>query len=264
MELDRDSEQVNLGMAMYKMAVKDWEASERYFLRAIAINPSYSRSLGYYGYFLANTRRMDEGMFWANRAIAMDPLNAHELVRHAQLASYTGDQEAALASTQRALELQPGFATAYLWLVGIYGQLGDHQAAIDAMCRWNLVDMRLTQKEEAEFSRVLREEGTHGHLAHWYAWLLKKRDRGARSPHLYWFLSLYGVLNNKTEEALDYLEIAWTQTVLVPDLVFFRGLREHPRWQALLEKYRLRDEDVAELERAAARCKKELGMSPTV
>ncbi|MEE4279434.1 MAG: hypothetical protein V2I82_13280, partial [Halieaceae bacterium] len=34
MELDRDSEQVNLGMAMYKMAVKDWEASERYFLRA--------------------------------------------------------------------------------------------------------------------------------------------------------------------------------------------------------------------------------------
>ncbi len=261
MELDPDSEQANLGMAMYQMAIKNWKDSERFFLRAISINPSYSRAAGYYGYFLANTRRMEEGMFWANRAVAVDPLNAHELIRQAQLAFYTGDQEAALDSARKALELQPGFSTAYMWLVGIYGQLGQHENAIEAMCRWNLVDMRLNAKEEAEFHGVLREDGVVGYLQHWYSWLQKKRDRGARSPHLPWFLGLYAVLSGHPDEALDYLEEAWTQTLLVPDLMFFAGLRGHPRWQALLQNYHLTDPEVEELRQLARDYRKELGIN---
>ena len=258
--LDPDSEQANLGMAMYQMAVKNWKDSERYFLRAISINPSYSRAPGYYGYFLANTRRMEEGMFWANRAVAVDPLNAHELIRQAQLASYTGDQETALDSARKALELQPGFGTAYLWLVGIYGQLGQHDHAIEAMCRWNLVDMRLNAKEEEEFNRILREDGVVGYLQHWYSWLKKKRERGARSPHLPWFLGLYAVLSGHPEEALDHLEEAWTQTLLVPDLVFFTALHGNPRWQSLLERYHLTDPEVEELRQLSRSYRAEIGI----
>ncbi len=260
MALDPDSEQANLSMAMYQMAVKNWKDSERYFLRAISINPSYSRAAGYYGYFLANTRRMEEGMFWANRAVAVDPLNAHELIRQAQLASYTGDQEAALDSARKALELQPGFGTAYLWLVGIYGQLGQHDHAIEAMCRWNLVDMRLNAKEEEEFNRILREDGVPGYLQHWYSWLKKKRERGARSPHLPWFLGLYAILSGHPEEALDYLEEAWTQTLLVPDLMFFTALRDNPRWQSLLERYHLTDPEIDELRQLSRNYRAELGI----
>jgi tetratricopeptide (TPR) repeat protein len=247
-------------MAMFQMAVKHWKDSERYFLRAISINPSYSRAAGYYGYFLANTRRMEEGMFWANRAVAVDPLNAHELIRQAQLASYTGDQETALESARQALELQPGFGTAYLWLVGIYGQLGQHDHAIEAMCRWNLVDMRLNAKEEEEFNRVLREEGVPGYLQHWYNWLKKKYERGARSPHLPWFLGLYAILSGHPEQALDYLEEAWTQTLLVPDLVFFTALRGNPRWQSLLERYHLTDPEIEELRQLSRSYRAELGI----
>jgi TolB-like protein/Tfp pilus assembly protein PilF len=260
MALDPDSEQANLSMAMFQMAVKNWKDSERYFLRAISINPSYSRAAGYYAYFLANTRRMEEGMFWANRAVAVDPLNAHELIRQAQLASYTGDQEAALDSARKALELQPGFGTAYIWLVGIYGQLGQHEHAIEAMCRWNLVDLRLNAKEEEEFNRILREDGVPGYLQHWYSWLKKKRERGARSPHLPWFLGLYAILSGHSEEALDYLEEAWTQTLLVPDLVFFTALHDNPRWQSLLERYQLTDPEVDELRRLSRSYRMELGI----
>ena len=261
LELDPHSEQANLSMAMYEMATKNWLQAEHYFLQAIAINPSYSRALGYYGYFLANTRRMDEGVLWASRAVAIDPFNAHELIRMAQLASYTGDQESALESARKALEQQPAFGSAYVWLAGIYGQMGDHEAGIDAMCRWNLVDMRLTEREEQEFRSALAEGGTLEYLRHWYVWLQKKRKRGARSPHLPWFLGLYAVLNGQDEEALDYLEEAWSQTLLVPDFIFFQGLKSHPRYQALLNEYGLADADVATLKQKSRELKSELNLT---
>ncbi len=260
LELDPRSEQANLSMAMYKMAVQEWADSERYFLRSISINPSQSQAYGYYGYFLANTRRMEEGLQQANRAVALDPLNTHELVRKAQLASYTGDQETALACARRALELQPDFGTAHLWLVGIYGQMGDHEAAIDSMTRWNLVDMRLSQREAEEFRHALREQGVAEYLAHWYRWLCKKKQRGARSPHLDWFLGLYALLNGKVDAALDHLQEAWTQTLLVPDLVFFSGLRDNPRWQAMLSDHGLDDAAIDSLRIAAQQCREELGL----
>jgi len=261
LELDPHSEHANLSMAMYEMATKNWVQAEHYFLQAIAINPSCSRALGYYGYFLANTRRMDEGVLWASRAVAVDPLNAHELVRMAQLASYTGDQESALESARKALEQQPGFGSAYVWLVGIHGQMGDHEAAIDAMCRWNLVDMRLTDREEQEFRSTLADGGTLAYLKHWYVWLQKKRKRGSRSPHLPWFLGLYAVLNGQEEEALNYLEEAWGQTLMVPDFIFFQGLKSHPRYQALLNEYGLADADVTTMKQKSRELKSQLNLT---
>ena len=129
------------------------------------------------------------------------------------------------------------------------------------MCRWNLVDMRLTEREEQEFRSALAEGGTLEYLRHWYVWLQKKRKRGARSPHLPWFLGLYAVLNGQDEEALDYLEEAWSQTLLVPDFIFFQGLKSHPRYQALLNEYGLADADVATLKQKSRELKSELNLT---
>ena len=83
--------------------------------------------------------------------------------------------------------------------------------------------------------------------------------RGARSPHLNWFIALYACLTGRIDEAFTYLEEAWTQTFLVPDLVYFDPLKQDPRWQRMLKDEGLTDDDIRVLESAAEQYKTEYG-----
>lgn len=258
LQLDPESDKANLSMGMFKMAVHEWSESERFFIKSLSINRYSPQALGYYGYFLANTRRMEKGARYANHAVETDPFNCHELARKAQLFSYIGDNDAAMEAALRALAIDPDYTTPHVWLVGIYGAMGDHESAIHSMQRWNLVDMQLGDHQASGFLDVLHRDGIEGYLEQWYQWLAGKEQRGARSPHLNWFLALYATLTGRTDAAFEHIEAAWTQTFLVPDLVFFNALKQDPRWQQMLTKQKLRDEDIVDLEALAAQYRTEI------
>ncbi len=259
LELDPESDKANLSMAMYRMSVQQWEIAERHFIKALSVNRHDPRTLGYYGYFLANTRRQQKGARYGAHAVVIDPYNCHELARRAQLLSYIGEYESAVEVAQRALAIDPEYATPHVWLASCFGVLGDHEAAIHSMTRWNLVDLVLREDEAEAFLHALNQEGISAYLKHFYEWLIEKRTIGARSPHLSWFLAVYATLNNKRDDAFRYLEEAWAQSLIVPDFQFFGLLHRDPRWTRLLARTGLGDNDIVALEASANSYRKELG-----
>ena len=112
--------------------------------------------------------------------------------------------------------------------------------------------------------RSMNEQGAVAYLEHWYQWLLQREQRGARSPHLNWFIALYASLTGRIDEAFTYLAEAWTQTLLVPDLIYFSPLRGDPRWQQMLEAEGLADSDIQALETAAEQFRVEYGYSEPI
>ncbi|XOV89765.1 MAG: TIR domain-containing protein [Pseudomonadota bacterium] len=258
LELDPESDKANLSMAMYRMSMQEWETAERHFIKALSINRHDPRALGYYGYFLANTRRLQKGARYGAHAVVIDPFNCHELARKAQLLSYVGEYEAAIEAAQRALAIDPEYRTPHVWLASCFSALGDHEAALHSMTRWNLVDLALREDEAETLLQSLNRDGVPAYLRDYYAWLMEKRRLGARTPHLPWFLAVYATLNNKRDEAFGYLEEAWSQSLIVPDFPFLDPLRRDPRWERQLARIGLGDGDLVVLEASANRYRKEL------
>jgi len=53
----------------------DWTGAEREFKRAIELNPNLATAHHWYGDYLANMGRLDEGIAQTKRALELDPLS---------------------------------------------------------------------------------------------------------------------------------------------------------------------------------------------
>lgn len=86
----------------------DWEAAEHAFRQAITLSPAGTTARHELGALLTRTGRCEEGLAEIERALALDPL--HLVINHGGLAEgyyYSGQYEAAIASSRRSLELEP-------------------------------------------------------------------------------------------------------------------------------------------------------------
>jgi TolB-like protein/DNA-binding SARP family transcriptional activator/Tfp pilus assembly protein PilF len=93
----------------------DWKASEKYFQRSIALDPSYSTAHQWYANLLTATGRFQEAEREMRVAQERDPLS---LIANAALGwvfYYAGDLDRAIAQCDRTLELSRDFELAHLW-----------------------------------------------------------------------------------------------------------------------------------------------------
>jgi tetratricopeptide (TPR) repeat protein len=120
-----------------KRNIKDFEKAKEYFERAIGLDPAYA--LAYVG--LADTygliptydsgadprKYMPLAREAAEKAIALDPQLAEA---HASLGrvlfAYSWEFPASERSLKRALEINPGYATAHMWYSEFLAVTGDH------------------------------------------------------------------------------------------------------------------------------------------
>jgi tetratricopeptide (TPR) repeat protein len=108
----------------------DWPAAERYYRRALELNPNYEHAHTTFGNYLAAMGRTDEGIAEVKRTLELDPLsliNNRELSKIYYLARRF-DQ--AIEQSQKILELDPNDVNAYVPIAAAYEQKKMYHEAI--------------------------------------------------------------------------------------------------------------------------------------
>src|SRR5579862_8609299 len=136
MELDPELAESHFAMALCTFWLgEDWPQAERYFQRALEIQPRSSMAHVYYALYLATRHRFDDAALDAVEAISLDSL-APFIHGIAALAMYVSRRyEEALRLAERSLELHPDFALG-LWTLGlICGRVGQFERATTVLDR---------------------------------------------------------------------------------------------------------------------------------
>ncbi|QCO68020.1 hypothetical protein E4582_06020 [Luteimonas yindakuii] len=107
----------------------NWSGAEAAFKRAIALNPSLSDAHLGYAHLLANLGRFEQSLLHARHARELDPLSPLINTLEAGFMTAAGQDAAAQAGLERALELEPDFWIALLVRGGLALDRGDENAA---------------------------------------------------------------------------------------------------------------------------------------
>lgn len=133
LELSPDDPQANNVMAILQWRLRDYEAAERHFRRALnskagSINPDVQHN---YGAFLCDRGRVDEAMTWFDRAIANPQYATPELANYnaGRCALNKSDRAAAERYFRAALALNPNFAPALLVMARLSFDAGNALSA---------------------------------------------------------------------------------------------------------------------------------------
>jgi TolB-like protein/tetratricopeptide (TPR) repeat protein len=105
----------------------DWGGADAEYRQAIDLNRSFTDARRRYASFLAATQRLDEAVQQALEAETLDPLSAEAATTHGMALYYRRDYEAARATLGRALQLEPGSASALILL----GRVAEAQAQFE-------------------------------------------------------------------------------------------------------------------------------------
>jgi TolB-like protein/Flp pilus assembly protein TadD len=108
----------------------NWAAAERGLQRAIELNPNYATAHQWYGRLLSALCRHNDAIAELRHAQRLDPSST---IIHTNLVAallYAGDLEDALRQGQAAVERDPNFPIAHIWLANVYERLGRTSDAI--------------------------------------------------------------------------------------------------------------------------------------
>jgi len=108
----------------------NWAAAEKEFRLAIELNPGYATAHQWYGNFLNVVGRFAESYVEFGKAIALDPLSPLRVAALGWGYYFARRYDEAAAQVRRALELDPGYVVALLWIGLILQELGARDQAI--------------------------------------------------------------------------------------------------------------------------------------
>jgi TolB-like protein/Tfp pilus assembly protein PilF len=141
LELDPDNAE-----AMYTLATtlfefdKEWEESERLFDRAFESDPDYPPGMTWYGQYLADQARFEEGLLWVQRAVEADPFSLHALNSAAGVQMSADRWRDAADNLNRALAVDPEFESALSGSAYVRARLGEWEQAESLARRWFVLD----------------------------------------------------------------------------------------------------------------------------
>ena len=98
----------------------DWEAAERDFLKAIALDPNYAVAHQWYGEFLSVMGRHDEAIERIRRAVELEPTSSIISFELAHKFSMARRFPEAIAQSHKTIELDPSFPLTHGMLTAAY------------------------------------------------------------------------------------------------------------------------------------------------
>jgi len=216
----------------------DWKGAAETLRKGLALAPQDAALLAWAGNLAFARGEGPQSVDLLRRAIALDPVNAQSRVFLAGTLSSLGRQEEARTEYARAIELNPsapyshaGIGTTYL-LAGKFEEAANfaQKDAADYARRLVLSCARWAQKRIPESDAALAE-------------LIEKDGESAA----YQIAEAYGYRNDK-DHAFEWLERAYRQRdaglVSLRLDSFFPNLHNDPRWDALLRKIGLADDQL--------------------
>jgi serine/threonine protein kinase/Tfp pilus assembly protein PilF len=131
-----------------------WEDAERSFRRAIETDPGYAVAHQWYGNFLLVRNRLDEARREFRKARELDPLSLIINTADTWVDHITGNDEDAIRSLRKTLELDADFVPALEFIGRAYESVGRFDEAIEAFGKAHSLEPT---------------PGNHANLAHAYA-----------------------------------------------------------------------------------------------
>lgn len=241
LQLDPSAAEAHLVMAAVEFlyAWRFDRASER-FDRALALNPSDAHAQAFAAEFWVSQGEPARATAALERALSLDPLSPSLRSRACWLLYVLGRVDEALMSCQRAIDFDADYLGAWDNVKWIHILEGDEAEAIEAFLR--VVALEEIHALEVDALRaVARDGGIKGLLR---ASLHSPSDRLGESGQSPYNLALDHASLGDVESALDWLEKAFAarETDLVNLGVDPRldPLRDHPRFESLLRRVGLR------------------------
>jgi len=168
LELDPDNAEATFTLATTLFEFdKEWDESERLFDRAFEIDGDYPPGMTWYGQYLADQGRFEEGLVWVQRAADADPFSLHALNSAAHVQMSAGRWRDAADTFDRALAIEPEFRAALEGSAQVRARLADWQQAESLARRWFVLagedraadlaaDLIAGVRDEQERGRALR------------------------------------------------------------------------------------------------------------
>jgi TolB-like protein/tetratricopeptide (TPR) repeat protein len=111
----------------------DWSGAEADFQRAIELNPGYVEAYHWRSTLLSMLGLHADALQEKKKALAMDPLSVVIRTDLARMYYFSRDYDQSLEQYRAALDMDPNFGSAHLWLAQVYEQKGLYEEAISSL-----------------------------------------------------------------------------------------------------------------------------------
>jgi TolB-like protein/Tfp pilus assembly protein PilF len=157
-----------------------FDEAERYFRRAIELNPNYASAHQWYSEFLTSLARYDEAVREVAIAIELDPLAPIVCTVGVWVYGDAGDRDKVKECFDRVREIDPGFAGVFNPMAAAYLRFGQEYEGNEAWTIWE--EMSAVTDQDREDARRLREALPKGTEAYWTE-LLRQHKRKRRESY---------------------------------------------------------------------------------
>lgn len=219
----------------------DHAAAEQLFHAAIAAAPNEAGTRNWYAEYLIDMRRFDEALASARAAEERDPGWLVPQVNRGNVLLYSGHPELAIPVYRQALQIDPAYGIARHQLAHAYVVMGRYAEAVTEFERANH-DIGSTPFSMASLAYGLARAGRRAETEAMIRDFERRRKEGFYPA--FTLANAHAGLGN-VEEALDWLEISVDEKLYgyyLPSVgQVWDPLREHPRFQRILERYGVPD-----------------------
>jgi DNA-binding winged helix-turn-helix (wHTH) protein/lipoprotein NlpI len=218
----------------------DWRGAQGEFRSALALNPSYATAHHWHGMWLVARGRFDEAIAELERAQELEPLSV-AINTDLGLVLYLARRfEDALAQYRAALDLDAGFTDAQMGILMTYGEMGMASQPISSFLH---APEMFSRDVAAILDAAYARSGVRGY---WRAFLdLAESPSSEVYSSPYVRARLYAAVGDRPralhwiETARDVRDAGLSLLEVDPGL---DGLREEPRFQAIVEQVGLADD----------------------
>ncbi len=216
----------------------DWAGAEQEFRRAIELNPNSATAHHWYGAYLANMGRSEEGLRETKKAQELDPLS---LIINTSLGwqlYVARHNDQAAEQLRKVLDIDAKFAPARRMLEEVYAQMGKQKEAVAE--REKILSLSGSPELAASIEEDFFKAGYKGVLQSWLDGLTEISKHGYVSS--YSIAQAYMRMGEK-EKAFAWLEKAYEEhdSGLVSLAVepMFDAVRPDPRFRDILRRMKL-------------------------
>src|SRR6266481_6137014 len=216
----------------------DWSGAEREFKRAIELNPNLATAHHWYGDYLANMGRLEEGTRETKKALELDPLSPITNTTMGWQFYLARQNDQAVDQLRKVLEIDPKFSPARRILEEVYAHMGKYKEAVGE--REKFLSLSGGPELAASIEEDFNRSGYKGVLQSWLDGLTEL------SKHSY--VSSYSIAESymrmdEKQKAFEWLEKAYEEhdsgLVSVAVEPMFEPIRTDPRFKDIVKRMKL-------------------------
>jgi eukaryotic-like serine/threonine-protein kinase len=236
LELDDSLGEAYAALGLYYSSISEYDISDKYYRRALELNPNYSLAHEWYGSNLTGRGRFEEGIREVKTAEQLDPFSMRAKTLTAWTAYQAHDYDFALAKAREIIELDPNFPQGYLQVGNILHQLGKFEESLE-MCR---KAARMMHNSPLPVYNLCFALVANGHLDEAREFVRKMEESAAENYVGIYFLAMSNLAVGETDKTFYYLQKAideknhwllWLGTEPKLD-----SIRSDPRFDKLYER----------------------------